>query len=194
MLIDHARELSPEPSSFEVCRLRQLPVVTFMNKLDRFGLDPLELLDDVSSTLNLKVVPMNWPIGMGSDFKGVVNLSTKRALLFNGGRHGTTQVETQEVDWDDCAELVGEALHEQVSEELELVEMAGDEYTREGFLNGEISPVFWGSAMNNFGVEPLLEFLTVHAAPPKSRQTIENEVIEPVSEQFTGFIFKIRPT
>lgn len=193
MLIDHAKGVEARTLKlFEVCRLRQLPVVTFMNKLDRFGLDPLELLDDVATTLNLKVVPMNWPIGMGSDFKGVVNLSTKRALLFNGGRHGTTQVETQELDWEDCVELVGDSLHEQVSEELELVEMAGDKYTREGFLSGEISPVFWGSAMNNFGVEPLLEYLTIHAAPPKARQTIEDEVIAPVSDDFTGFIFKIQ--
>ena len=90
MLIDHAKGVEARTLKlFEVCRMRKLPVITFMNKLDRFGLDPLSLLDDVGTTLNLKVVPLNWPIGMGSDFKGVVDLRTKKVLLFEGSRHGT---------------------------------------------------------------------------------------------------------
>lgn len=193
MLIDHAKGVEARTLKlFEVCRLRKLPVVTFMNKLDRFGVDPLELMDEVSSTLHLKVVPLNWPIGMGSDFKGVVDLSTKEAILFEGERHGSVAAKAKRVPWDECVELVGEALHEQVSEEIELVEMAGDEYTQEGFLAGEISPVFWGSAMNNFGVEPLLDFLATKSAPPHSRETETGETITPTSDQFSGFIFKIQ--
>ena len=193
MLIDHAKGVEARTLKlFEVCRMRNLPTVTFMNKLDRFGMDPLELLDEVSNTLNLKVVPMNWPIGMGKEFKGVVDLQTKEALLFEGERHGTVAALSQRVPWDDCVELIGEELHEQVSEEIELVEMAGDEYTDEDFLAGRLSPVFWGSAMNNFGVEPLLRFLTEKAAPPSPRNTVDGTTIQPTNEQFTGFIFKIQ--
>ena len=193
MLIDHAKGVEARTLKlFEVCRMRALPTVTFMNKLDRFGMDPLELLDDVSNTLNLKVVPMNWPIGMGNEFRGVVDLETKEALIFEGERHGAVAALSQRIPWDDCVELIGEELHEQVSEEMELIEMAGDEYTDQDFLEGRLSPVFWGSAMNNFGVEPLLRFLTEKAAPPSSRCTVDGTTIQPTHEQFTGFIFKIQ--
>ena len=193
MLIDHAKGVEARTLKlFEVCRLRELPTVTFMNKLDRFGMDPLELLDDVTNTLGLKVVPMNWPIGMGKEFKGVVDLQTKEAILFEGERHGAVTATSQRIPWDDCVDLIGEDLHEQVSEEMELVEMAGDEFTDEEFLDGKLSPVFWGSAMNNFGVEPLLRFLTEKAAPPSPRKTIDGLTISPEEERFTGFIFKIQ--
>ena len=193
MLIDHAKGVESRTLKlFEVCRLRELPTVTFMNKLDRFGLDPLELLDDVTNTLGLKVVPMNWPIGMGNEFKGVVDLQTKEALLFEGERHGAIAVKSQRIPWKDCVDIVGEELHEQVTEEMELVEMAGDEYTDEEFLDGKLSPVFWGSAMNNFGVEPLLRFLTKKAAPPSSRKTVEGDIVQPTEDRFSGFIFKIQ--
>jgi peptide chain release factor 3 len=193
MLIDHAKGVEARTLKlFEVCRLRKLPVITFMNKLDRFGVDPLGLMDEVATTLNLKVVPMNWPIGMGTDFKGVVNLQTMEAFLFEGERHGAVAVKFTCLPWAECAELVGETLHEEVTEEIELIQMAGDEYTQEGFLAGEISPVFWGSAMNNFGVEPLLDFLALKSATPHSRQTEAGETIEPTDENFSGFIFKIQ--
>ncbi len=193
MLIDHAKGVESRTLKlFEVCRLRELPTVTFINKLDRYGLDPLELLDDVTSTLGLTVVPMNWPIGMGKEFKGVVDLQTKEAILFEGERHGTVAAKSQRIPWDECVDIIGDSLHEQVSEEIELVEMAGDKYNDKDFIDGKLSPVFWGSAMNNFGVEPLLRFLTEKAAPPSSRKTIEGNIIQPENEQFTGFIFKIQ--
>ncbi|MEC7987279.1 MAG: peptide chain release factor 3 [Myxococcota bacterium] len=193
MLIDHAKGVEARTLKlFEVCRMRKLPIVTFMNKLDRFGLDPLTLLDEISSTLDLKVVPLNWPIGMGSDFKGVVDLRTKKAYLFEGSRHGTKQAKTQIIDFKDTVDILGEELHEQVAEEIELVEDAGDQFTTEGFLAGEISPVFWGSALSNFGVEPLLEFLAAEASPPRKRETTEGMFIEPETEEFSGFIFKVQ--
>lgn len=193
MLIDHAKGVEARTLKlFEVCRMRQLPTITFINKLDRFGLDPIDLLDEVSKTLSLKVVPMNWPIGMGKEFKGVIDLHTQEAILFEGERHGASMVKTQRIPWADAKEIVGEKLWEEVAEQLELVEMAGDEYTQEDFLAGKLSPVFWGSAMNNFGVEPLLEFITQKAAPPSKRLTADQEVIEPTSDRFTGFIFKIQ--
>ena len=193
MLIDHAKGVESRTLKlFEVCRMRKLPVITFMNKLDRFGLDPLSLLDDVGTTLNLKVVPLNWPIGMGSDFKGVVDLRTKNVLLFEGARHGTKKASSTIVSFEEAKEHLSEEEYEQVCEEIELLEMAGDEFTKEGFLRGEISPVFWGSALSNFGVEPLLEFLALDAAPPQARETLDETWVEPEDEEFSGFIFKVQ--
>ena len=193
MLIDHAKGVETRTLKlFEVCRMRKLPVITFMNKLDRFGLDPLTLLDEVANTLNLKVVPLNWPIGMGSDFKGVVDLRTKNVHLFEGSRHGTKKAKSQVISFEEAQNHLSEEEYEKVCEEIELLEMAGDEFTTEGFLSGDISPVFWGSALSNFGVEPLLEFLALDAAPPQPRETLEEKWIEPTEEEFSGFIFKVQ--
>lgn len=193
MLIDHAKGVESRTLKlFEVCRMRKLPVITFMNKLDRFGLDPLTLLDDVANTLNLKVVPLNWPIGMGSDFKGVVDLRTKNVHLFEGARHGTKKAKSKIIPFEEAIHHLSEEEYDKVCEEIELLEMAGDEFTKEGFLRGDISPVFWGSALSNFGVEPLLEFLALDAAPPQPRETMEEKWIDPTEEEFSGFIFKVQ--
>ncbi len=197
MLIDHTKGVESRTRKlFEVCRMRNLPIITFMNKLDRPGLDPLDLIEDVSNTLNLKVVPINWPIGMGRDFKGVVDVRTREARLFMGGRHGQDKVQTQVMPLEDAREILGDSLVDEVEEQLELVEMAGDEWSLEGFYAGEISPIFWGSAMTNFGVEPLLEFLADHAAPPAPRRAVDKQEqlteIEPTGDMFTAFVFKIQ--
>jgi peptide chain release factor 3 len=193
MLIDHAKGVESRTLKlFEVCRMRKLPVITFMNKLDRFGLDPLSLLDEVGETLNLTVVPLNWPIGMGSDFRGVVDLRTKDVILFEGGRHGTKKAASQIISLEEARNHINEQEYEKVCEDIELLDMAGDEFTIEGFLKGEVSPVFWGSALSNFGVEPLLEFLALEAAPPQSRETLDEVWIEPTDEEFSGFIFKVQ--
>ena len=193
MLIDHTKGVEARTRKlFEVCRMRELPIITFMNKLDRNGLDPLGLIDEVSETLNLQIAPMNWPIGMGKDFKGVVNLRTREAILFEGARHGTQQAEKRRVPFSEVREIIGDKEFERLEEELDLVEMAGDPYDQEAFLEGKVSPVFWGSALSNFGVEPLLEFLADFTAPPKSHQTLEGAEIKPTQEQFAGFIFKIQ--
>jgi peptide chain release factor 3 len=201
MLIDHTKGVESRTRKlFEVCRMRMLPVVTFMNKLDRPGHDPLELIDEVSSTLNLKVVPLNWPVGMGRDFKGVVDVKTREVTLFTGGKHGQEMVDTRCIPFEEAREEIGGVLMEEIEEQLDLLEMAGDEWSIEGFLRGEISPIFWGSAMTNFGVEPLLSFLADHAAQPAPRtamtaqpkKTPEAIIVEPGDEAFTGFIFKIQ--
>ncbi len=200
MLIDHAKGVESRTRKlFEVCRMRQLPVITFMNKLDRAGLDPLELLDDVSSTLNLKVAPLTWPIGMGRDFKGVVDVRTREVILYQAeGRHGSGVLDQARVSFDEARALIGESLHDEVAEQLELLEVAGDAWDDEAFLAGELSAVFWGSAMTNFGVEPLLRFLAETAAPPRARTAVEGDddgarvQVEPTDEDFTGFIFKIQ--
>ncbi|MCB9781232.1 MAG: peptide chain release factor 3 [Alphaproteobacteria bacterium] len=200
MLIDHSKGVEARTRKlFEVCRMRKLPVITFMNKLDRMGLDPLELLDEVSKTLDLKVVPLNWPIGMGRDFKGVVDLRTRMVTLYKlEGRHGQEVLEAVELPFDEAEEALGSHLYEQVSEELELLEIAGDDWTHEAYLAGDVSAVFWGSAMTNFGVEPLLRFLAESAGAPRERTGFEGEdrdtevVVAPQDEAFSGFIFKIQ--
>ncbi len=197
MLIDHTKGVEARTRKlFDVCRMRKLPVVTFMNKLDRAGMDPLDLIDDVASTLKLQVAPLNWPVGMGKEFKGVVDVVTRDVRLFTGGDHGQHLVETKVMPFDDCADIIGQRVWDEVSEQLELLEGAGDPYTTEGFLSGDISPAFWGSAMTNFGVEPLLEFLAEHAAPPAPRDgkvaNTEPITIQPCDEKFTAFVFKIQ--
>ncbi len=193
MLIDHAKGVEDRTRRlFEVCRMRQLPVVTFMNKLDRDGRDPLELIDEVSSTLNLKVAPVNWPIGMGRDFKGVVDLRSKEVTLFTAKAHGTEILETEKMPLEQAKERLGDLLYAKVLEDLELLATAGDGYTDHGFLTGNVSPVFWGSAMTNFGVETLLDFMADKAAKPGARIANGDQIIDPADERFTGFIFKIQ--
>jgi len=205
MLIDHSKGVESRTQKlFEVCRMRNLPMISFINKLDRPGLDPLELLDDVSSTLNLQVVPINWPIGMGREFKGVVDLKTRMVTLYSGllGREkGTRKLEETIIpfDSDEARELIGDTLYAQAEEELELLEGAGDEFSLDAFYRGELSPVFWGSALTNFGVLPLLNFIAEAAASPHAREgeaigksDSQPIVVEPEDEDFSGFIFKIQ--
>ncbi len=193
MLIDHAKGVEARTLKlFEVCRMRELPIITFMNKLDREGLDPLELLDEVSKTLNIKVAPLNWPIGMGKRFRGIVHLATREVHVYEAEKHGTGTLKTRVVPLDDARELLGDTVYDNLCEELELVEMAGDPFTEEDFLAGKVSPVFWGSAMTNFGVDVLLDFIAHKAAPPASRDDDQGNTIQPHDEQFTGFVFKIQ--
>jgi peptide chain release factor 3 len=198
MLMDHTKGVEGRTRKlFEVCRMRKLPVITFMNKLDRPGLDPLALVDEVAETLNLRVCPLNWPIGMGRGFRGVVDMQTRRVHLFSGGRHGQDKVATEIRDsLDACADVLSPGTIAEVKEQLELLDIAGEDWSIEGFLSGDLSPVFWGSAMSNFGVEPLLRFLAEHAAPPAARDASRPDGAErhvvPSDEDFSGFVFKIQ--
>ena len=197
MLIDHAKGIESRTLKlFEVCRMRQLPVISFMNKLDREGLDPLALIDEIGEVLNLRVAPLNWPVGMGRDFKGVVDIPTREIILFSGGDHGQNLLSTRRVSVEDARKELGNARMDEVEEQLELLDIAGETWDVDAFLKGELSPVFWGSAMTNFGVEPLLSFLSEHAAPPAPRTAQEGEMegvtILPSDEEFTGFVFKIQ--
>ena len=197
MLMDHTKGVEARTLKlFEVCRMRNMPIITFMNKLDRAGKDPLELIDEVSSTLNLKVCPVNWPIGMGTDFRGVVDVRTRVVTLFSGGKHGQELLKKETLSFEESREKLGDHLHDEVAEQLELLEFAGDEWDTERFLAGEISPIFWGSAMTNFGVEPILEFVAEYASAPRSRTAVnkakEQLTIAPEDENFSGFVFKIQ--
>lgn len=193
MLMDHSKGVEPRTKKlFDVCRMRKVPVVTFMNKLDRAGLDPLALVDDVSESLDLRVAPINWPLGMGRDFKGVIDVKTREVTLFDAEAHGTKILETETIPWDEAKARFSRALTDKAEEDLELVSEAGEQYDHDAFLSGALSPLFWGSAMTNFGVETLLEFLAKSAAPPSPRQLENGEVIPPSDPRFTGFVFKIQ--
>ncbi|MBN1961890.1 MAG: peptide chain release factor 3 [Deltaproteobacteria bacterium] len=193
MLIDHAKGVEARTLRlFEVCRMRKLPVVTFMNKLDREGRDPLDLLDDVSKSLNIEVAPLNWPIGNGRDFKGVIDIRSQIVHLFAADSHGSTIAKVTTLPFVESEKLIGTRLFDETSEQLELLAAAGTAYNRDSFMAGEVSPVFWGSALTNFGVGPLLDFIAAHAAPPAARIAEDGNVINPNDERFSGFIFKIQ--
>ncbi len=193
MLIDHAKGVEGRTLKlFEVCRLRGLPILTFMNKLDREGLDPLGLMDEIGEKLGgLRCFPINWPIGMGRDFKGVVDVRTREVFLFSNSKHGQERGVEERISFEEARERLG-SLMDDIEEELDLLEMAGDGWDQQAFLDGKLSPVFWGSAMTNFGVAPFLDFLVESAPGPAPRETREDETITPDSPQFTGFIFKIQ--
>jgi peptide chain release factor 3 len=201
MLIDHAKGVEARTLKlFEVCRMRQLPIVTFMNKLDRPGLEPLDLVDEVSRTLNLRMAPITWPIGQGREFRGVVDLRTREVIVYAGEGRGENVLQAERVPLDQAHTVLDERDLARLHEDLELLEVAGDVFDPAAFARGELSPVFWGSAMTNFGVETLLAFMAEHAAPPAARQARlgspeepgEALTVRPEDPNFTGFVFKIQ--
>ncbi|MFU0823566.1 peptide chain release factor 3 [Clostridium sp.] len=194
MVIDGAKGVEEQTRKlFHVCSLREIPIFTFINKMDRETKDPFVLLDDIENELGIKSYPMNWPIGCGAGFKGVYDRNKKHILLFNGGNHGSSEVETIEGNLEDSSikEIIGEDLYEKLLEEIELIEEAGEEFDLEKVRSGELTPVFFGSALTNFGVEPFLnEFLKL-TPPPLARNTDKGK-IDVFSEDFSAFVFKIQ--
>ncbi|MFK7931248.1 MAG: peptide chain release factor 3 [Myxococcota bacterium] len=195
MLVDNAKGVEPRTLRlFEVCRMRKLPVLTYVNKMDRPGLAPLDLLDSVSQSLDIRTVPFNWPIGEGRDFVGVVNVISREVTLYEKGKPGGVEMameRTLHLDDPELTEILGEERADEVREELELLEMAGDPWSIEDFLAGDVTPFFFGSAMTNFGVRPILNAIADLAPPPRPRPTIAGER-DPLDEDFSGFIFKIQ--
>ena len=193
MVIDSAKGVEARTIKLmEVCRLRTTPILTFINKLDREGRDPIELLDEVEEILNIQCAPITWPIGMGKRFKGVFHLYNDAVHLFSathGGRIQSGEV-IQGLHNPQLDEAIGSAAQE-LRDEIELVKGASHEFDQQAFLEGRLTPVFFGSAINNFGIEELLEYF-VHTAPgPQPRETHER-VVKPTEETFTGFVFKIQ--
>jgi len=193
MVIDCAKGVEQRTIKLmEVCRLRTTPIMTFINKLDREGRDPIELLDEVENILNIQCAPVTWPIGMGKRFKGVFHLYKDSVHLYSpthGGKmqegeviHGLDNPRLDEVLGDVAAEL---------REEIELVRGASYEFDLDAYLAGDLSPVFFGSAINNFGISELLDTFVEHAPPPQARATRHREV-KPEEENFSGFVFKIQ--
>ncbi|MCC5919723.1 MAG: peptide chain release factor 3 [Cyclobacteriaceae bacterium] len=176
----------------EVCRMRNTPVMVFINKLDREGRDPYDLLDEIEEKLNIKVRPMSWPIGMGKSFKGVYSLYSESLILFKGSQTKLTgdTVEIKNLEDPRLEKEIGELPTAQLQEDVELISGGYDPFDRETYLSGEVAPVFFGSAVNNFGVKELLDCFIDIAPQPRARQT-ELKTIEPSEKDFSGFVFKI---
>jgi peptide chain release factor 3 len=193
MVIDCAKGVEERTIKLmEVCRLRQTPIFTFINKLDREGRDPIELLDEVENILGIQCAAVTWPIGMGSRLKGVYHMIDDEVHLYESGKNYVTQqaevipgLESPELD-----EKLGPEAAE-LRDEIELVKGASHEFDPDAYLAGEQTPVFFGSAINNFGVTPLLDSFVQHAPAPASRATVGREV-QSSEPKLTGFVFKIQ--
>ena len=194
MLIDGAKGVEAQTIKlFHVCKMRGIPIFTFVNKMDRAAKNPFELMEEIENVLGIRACPMNWPIGTDGDFKGVYERRDNKVLLFNGGKHGSTEVDSVEGSIEDevFAGLLGEPYFSRLKEEVELLDIAGDQFDSEKIQNGELTPMYFGSAMTNFGVEPFLQSFLEMAPAPTPRKANSGE-IEPISNEFTGFVFKIQ--
>ncbi len=193
MVIDSAKGVEDRTIKLmEVTRLRDTPIVTFMNKLDRDIRDPIELMDEVEEVLKIACAPITWPIGMGKEFKGVYHLYKDETVLYQTGQGHQIQ-DSRIIKGLDNSELDEALGHyaEELREEIDLVKGASHEFDQELFLSGELTPVYFGTALGNFGVDHMLDGLTAWAPAPQSRQT-DVRRIEANEEKFTGFVFKIQ--
>ncbi len=193
MVIDNAKGVETQTRKLmEVCRMRNTPIMTFINKLDREGLQPLDILADIEETLQVECAPLSWPIGMGKRFKGTYNLYRKRLSLFTPGQETRTQDAVVIDDLSDprLDELLGSQADE-LREDIALLEGAANPFDLEHYLKGNQTPVFFGSAINNFGVEEMLEAFVEQAPAPRPAQTLTREV-SPYEDSFSGFVFKIQ--
>ncbi len=194
MLIDAAKGVEAQTIKlFKVCRMRNIPIFTFVNKMDRAAKDPFTLMEELENVLGIRTCPMNWPIGIHGDFQGVYHRESKEIELYTGGNHGQSKVDIQRVALTDphVTDFVDSSYIYRLREEVELLDMAGDAFDLEQVLAGQLTPLFFGSAVTNFGVEPFLNaFLSI--TPPPLARLSKDSVVEPISEDFSGFIFKIQ--
>lgn len=194
MVVDCAKGIEAQTKKlFKVCKRRGIPIFTFVNKLDRMGKDPFELLEEIENVLDIKSYPINWPIGNGKDFKGVFSRRLEQIELFEDGKHGSSKTNTLRGSVDDPSfePLLGSHLHEKLLEDIELLDVAGDDYNLDAILSGDLTPVYFGSALTNFGVQPFLESFLELTTPPLPRPSNQG-LIDPADDNFTGFIFKIQ--
>ena len=193
MLEDAAKGLEPQTRKlFEVCKMRKIPIFTFINKMDRPGREPLTLLDEIESELGLATIPINWPIGSGDQFRGVIDRLTKEVILFDKAARGKQSYEKRiKLDEQNLSNYLEENLLNNALEELEVLDEAGASFEKEKIYCGELTPVFFGSAMTNFGVRPFLDKFLNLAKKPSSRNS-NNGNIEPTFNEFSGFVFKLQ--
>ncbi len=193
MVIDGAKGVEPRTIKLmEVCRLRDTPIVTFINKLDREIRDPIEVLDEIEEILQIQCAPMNWPIGMGRQFKGVYDLARDCIITYvqGQGHHVHDYPVIEGLDSDAARDYLGED-YDSFCDEIELVRGASHSYDDADFRGATLSPVFFGTALGNFGVKEMLEGFVAHAPPPQSRDSNAREVV-PAEDKFSGFVFKIQ--
>ncbi len=192
MVIDSVKGVEERTRKLcEICRMRRTPIVTYINKMDRDGKDPIELMDEVETELNVKITPMSWPVGQGKAFKGVYSLYEKRLIIFNPHsiQEGDNLIEITDLNDEKLDIYVGQDA-DKLREEIELINEVYPSFDREQYLAGQITPVFFGSAVNNFGVRELLDCL-VDIAPSPDKHETEDRILKASEDKFTGFIFKI---
>lgn len=193
IVIDSAKGVETQTRRLmDVCRMRSTPVMIFVNKLDRPGKDPFELLDEIQEELKIHVRPLSWPISNGSNFKGVYNIYEKNLNLFAGAEKTSIEeaIEFKDIENPELENYIGEKFAKTLREELELVEGIYEPFDQELYSEGHLAPVFFGSALNNFGVRELLDCFIEIAPSPKAFTTAERS-IDPYEQKFTGFVFKI---
>jgi len=194
MVIDAAKGIEAQTRKlFEVCRLRDMPIATFINKLDREGRDPFDLLDEIEQRLALDVAPLTWPIGMGRYFKGCYDLVNDRVLLLQSADKNIRGegVAVSGLDDPKLTELIGADARDELAEQVEMARGLTKSFDRKAYLEGHLTPVYFGSALNSFGVRELLEGLADLAPPPRPYTAIER-VVAPEEETISGFVFKIQ--
>ena len=193
LVIDCANGVEEQTKKLmEVCRMRKTPVIIFVNKMDRDGKDPFELLDELEQTLDLKVRPLTWPIGMGDRFQGVYNIYQKSLNLFSANKTkiASDLVSILDIQDEALTEIIGVKPAEELREELETIEGVYDSFNRGTYLCGDVAPVFFGSAVNNFGVQELLDTFCEISPSPRGRES-DKRMVEPTDANFSGFVFKI---
>ena len=193
VVIDVAKGVEEQTEKLvEVCRMRKIPIIVFINKLDREGKDAFDLLDEVEIKLGLRVTPLSFPIGMGYDFKGIYNLWEKNIQIFESDQKQkiAKKIEYRSLDDPDLNLAIGQKSIDELNESLELVEGVYPKFDQQEYLDGELQPVFFGSALNNFGVQELLDCFIQIAPPPLAKST-DKRLIQPDEENFSGFVFKI---
>lgn len=193
VVIDVAKGVETQTEKLvEVCRMRRTPIIVFINKLDREGKDAVDLLDEIEQKLGLHVTPLSWPIGMGQQFKGVYNIYEKKLVLFrpHGKQEEEEIIEINDVNDPLLDQHVGARPADELRSELDTVTHVYPSFDRDHYLSGDVSPVFFGSAINNFGVKELLDCFIDIAPAPQPRET-EERVVRPEEKNFTGFVFKI---
>ena len=196
MVIDGSKGVENQTRKlFKVCVMRNIPIITFINKMDREVMNTFDLLDDIENVLGIHTYPVNWPIGCGKEFKGVYDRKSRKILKFSGSGTNNGQKEVDEeiisIDDENLAAYIGEEHAEALLEETELLDGAGDDFDIEAVRNGKLTPVFFGSALTNFGVEPFLESFLKLTTSPLPRKT-DSEEIDPLSDSFSAFVFKIQ--
>ncbi len=193
LVIDNASGVESQTEKLmEVCRMRNTPVIVFINKMDRYGKDAFEVLDEIETKLGIGVRPLSWPIGMGDEFKGVYNIYEQELSLFHGNKTGISEelIKFKELSDPQLDRIIGDKAANELREEVELVNGVYDQFSQEDYLSGEVAPVFFGSAVNNFGVRELLEAFVEISPSPRGRDT-DAGFVEPYDPKFSGFVFKI---
>lgn len=194
MLIDGAKGVEAQTRKlFAVCRLRHIPIFTFVNKLDRYCKSPFELMDEIEKVLGIRAYPMNWPVGEDGSNLGVYNRKNKNIDLFEAKEHGQRALSSKLIPLADpqIKDILGARIYNKLCEDIELLDMAGDDFDFEKVKNGELTPMFFGSAMTNFGVKPFLkEFIELAPSPKNKNAESLNEL--PDNNNFSGFVFKIQ--